>query len=136
MNIAVIAFARVAPALALSAVFAVPALRWWVVPSASAQYAPSGDYQRVVLVSWDGVRRDVLFDLLEADPSQPCYAQVFPLATGRVDSQGFPIYTCLPALAGAVPSDAPAGSPAYAPFQMLASHTTNDGTTMTKPQHA
>ncbi|HXC53079.1 MAG TPA: alkaline phosphatase family protein [Candidatus Limnocylindrales bacterium] len=106
--------------------------------AAFAQMSPWGDYHRAVLVSWDGVRRDVLFDLLErSDPLQPCWdgGDVFPVATGRSDAQGNAVYTCLPALGGAVPFDAPEGSPAYAPFQMIASHTTNDGTTMTKPQH-
>ncbi len=100
---------------------------------------PSGDYQRAVFVSWDGVRRDVLYDLLEvSDPLVPCWdnGDVFPVATGRVDAGGAPIFTCLPALAGAKPTDAPAGSPAYAPYQLFAAHTTNDGNTMTKPQHA
>jgi hypothetical protein len=68
----------------------------------------------------------------------PCWANsdVFPVATGRIDAQGAPVYTCLPTLAGALPADAPVGSPTYAPFQVMASHTTNDGNTMTKPQHA
>ena len=130
--------------LALAALLVLPPVVWSVVSSASAEpvaqtVVPSGDYQRAVLVSWDGVRRDVLFDLLEAtDPSQPCWSNgdVFPVATGRLNSQGEPVYTCLPALGGGLPSDAPEGSPAYAPFQMLACHTTNDGNTMTKPQHA
>jgi hypothetical protein len=117
----------------LSLFFGAPAM------SSAQGVGPSGDYQRAILVSWDGVRRDVLFDLLEvSDPAAPCWdkSEVFPLATGRVDAQGAPIYTCLPALAGVVPADAPAGSPTYAPFQVMASHTTNDGNTMTKPQHA
>lgn len=100
---------------------------------------PSGEFRRAILVSWDGVRRDVLLDLLHAsDPAVPCWdkATVFPVPTGRVDVQGATIYTCLPALGGARPADAGDASPAYAPFQMLASHTTNDGNTMTKPQHA
>jgi hypothetical protein len=141
MRHALIATARRAPWLALL-VFA--ALAWCIVagtprtPSAQA-LGPSGDYRRVILVSWDGVRRDVLFDLLEvSDPTTPCWekAAVFPVPTGRLDAQGRPHYTCLPALAGAIPADVPATSPAYAPFQVLASHTTNDGNTMTKPQHA
>ena len=99
---------------------------------------PAGDFQRAILVSWDGVKRETLHELLEvADPSEPCWGgDSFPVDTGRVDAQGQPIYTCLPTLAGLRPADAPEGSPAYAPFQMIACHTTNDGNTMTKPQHA
>jgi hypothetical protein len=125
------------------ALVAVPAL-WLAASGAPAAPAaqsvpPSGDYQRAVLVSWDGVQREALFELLErSDPAVPCWknGDVFPLATGRLDAQGAPLFTCLPALGGARPSDAPPGSPAYAPFQVIASHTTNDGNTMTKPQHA
>jgi hypothetical protein len=141
MRTGLIASVRLVPFLALSVL---PALLWLVLSSAptarTAQAAaPAGDYQRAVLVSWDGVKRDVLLELLEvSDPGTPCWSngEVFPVATGRLDSGGAPIFTCLPALAGAVPADAPVGSPAYAPFQILASHTTNDGNTMTKPQHA
>jgi len=99
---------------------------------------PVGNYRRAVLVSWDGVQRDVFLELLERDdPTVPCTeaGDVFPLPTGRVDGQGAPVYTCLPTLGGVKPSDAPAESPAYAAFQVIASHTTNDGNTMTKPQH-
>lgn len=136
MKTAVTAFARLVTHLALAGL-----LIWSAFSpgEAAAQTSPSGAYRRAVLVSWDGVRRDVVHELLEMnDPSQPCWdgGEVFPVATGRVNSQGESVYTCLPALGGAVPFDAPAGSPAYAPFQILASHTTNDGTTMTKPQHA
>jgi hypothetical protein len=128
----------------LGTLLAFSALAWTFVVGApgtpSAQgVGPSGDFQRAIIVSWDGVRRDVLFDLLDvSDPAVPCWgnSDVFPVPTGRVDAQGAPHYTCLPALSGATPADAPAGSPAYARFQMLASHTTNDGNTMTKPQHA
>ena len=126
---------RILPSLALLAVTGLLAL----TGDADAQTSPWGDYNRAVLVSWDGVRRDVLLELLEkSDPLQPCWegGEIFPVATGRTNSNGDPVYTCLPALGGAVPYDAPAGSPVYAPYQMLASHTTNDGTTMTKPQHA
>jgi len=101
--------------------------------------AASGDYQRVVLVSWDGVRRDVLLELLDAaDPAVPCWRDgtVFPVATGRLNAAGQPGYTCLPALAGIKPPDALETSPAYGPFQVVAAHTTNDGETYTKPQHA
>ena len=106
---------------------------------ARAAGSPLGDYQRVVLVSWDGVQRDILYDLFEVpDPSQPCWKSgtVFPVDTGRLNGQGAPIYTCMPALAGLKPADAPAESPAYGPYQMIASHTTNDGQTLTKNQHA
>jgi len=137
----VFASQRLVLSLALLALLVLP---WLVVPSIPAESAsltvpPSGDYQRAVLVSWDGVRRDVLMDLLEvSDPAVPCWTNgdVFPVATGRLDSEGAPLFTCLPALAGAVPGDAEPGSPAYAPYQVLPCHTTNDGTTMTKPQHA
>jgi len=134
MGKAVIATTRLAPPLALLGLIA-----FGLAATPAAAQAPAGDYQRVVLVSWDGASRDVLLELLErTSPMVACWddGDVFPVATGRVDSEGAPIYTCLPALAGARPTDAPAGSPAYAPFQMLASHTTNDGATMTKPQHA
>lgn len=138
MNLTASVAVRVALLLGL------PALLWAAVSSSSASSSaqivpPSGDYQRAVLVSWDGVRRDVLVELLvRSDPAVPCWTngEVFPVATGRLDSSGAPLYTCLPALGGAIPADAPVGSPAYAPYQLLASHTTNDGTTMTKPQHA
>jgi len=128
----------------LAAGLALPALTWALVaavpgtPRAQA-VGPSGDFHRAVLVSWDGVRRDVLLELLSvSDPTSPCWekAEVFPVPTGRTDTQGNPLYTCLPALAGARPADAGDLSPAYSQFQMLASHTTNDGNTMTKPQHA
>lgn len=105
----------------------------------NAATATAGDYQRVVLVSWDGVRRDVLDSLLDvADPMQPCWngSTVMPVSTGRPGSHGDPGYTCLPALAGLKPAGVPAESPSYAPFQVIASHTTDDGETMTKPQHA
>jgi hypothetical protein len=136
-----IAAARRAP---LAVFLALPALAWSVVAGTpgtpfAQSVGPAGDYHRAVLVSWDGVRRDVLFDLLSvSDPTLPCWenAEVFPVATGRTDAQGKKLYTCLPALAGARPADAGALSPAHAPFQMLASHTTNDGNTMTKPRHA
>src|SRR5512139_1994851 len=117
------------------------ALGWVLVtgprdPSAQI-VGPSGDYQRAVLVSWDGVRRDVLFALLYvSDPTQPCWEKgtVFPVPAVW---PGAPApYTCLPGLGGARPWDAAADQPAYPPFQMVASHTTNDGNTMTKPQHA
>ena len=122
-------FLQALPAFLISVVIGALA-----APSALAA-GPSGDFHRAVLVSWDGVRRDVLFDLLAvSDPSVPCWANgtVFPVAIG----QGTSSYTCLPMLAGARPPDLPAGSPIYAPFQMIAAHTTNDGNTMTKPQHA
>jgi hypothetical protein len=141
MRTAPIVSKRLLPLLVLAIL---PALLWPTVPSTTASSAaqsvpPSGDYQRAVLVSWDGVRRDVLLELLEvADSTAPCWknGDVYPVATGRLDAQGQPQFTCLPTLAGARPWDAPVGSPAYAPFQILASHTTNDGNTMTKPQHA
>ncbi len=106
-----------------------------VVARSPASPAP---YKRVILISWDGVRRDTLYDLLDADPAEPCWrdGDVFPVPTGRPNGQGEPGYTCLPALAGAKPADAPAESPAYAPYQVLGSHTTNEGETYTKPQHA
>lgn len=140
MRDALIAAARRAPSLSL---LVLPALGWVLFtgprdPSAQI-VGPSGDHHRAVLVSWDGVRREVLLDLLYiADPTVPCWQKgtVFPAATGRVDAQGSPIFTCLPGLGGARPFDAPEDSPAYAPFQIVASHTTNDGNTMTKPQHA
>jgi len=125
-------------AIPVLALLVVSTLMPSAVPDASAT-PPSGPYQRVVLVSWDGTQRDVLFDLLEkTDPSVPCWqgGSVYPVETGRVNSGGAPIYTCLPALGGGVPQDAPEGSPSYGAFQMIASHTTNDGATMTKPQHA
>jgi hypothetical protein len=117
------------------------ALGWVLVtgprdPSAQI-VGPSGDYRRAVLVTWDGVRRDVLFDLLYvSDPAQPCWEKgtVFPVPAAW---PGAPApYTCLPGLGGARPWDAAADQPAYPRFQMVASHTTNDGNTMTKPQHA
>jgi hypothetical protein len=122
-------------------------MRKWLVSAAVCSsalvlwsvVALAGDYQRVVLVSWDGVRRDVLYDLLEVDdPLAPCWngSTVFPVDTGRLSTEGAPIFTCLPALAGAKPSWAPAASPAYAPFQMVGSHTTRDGSVYTLPQHA
>ena len=124
-----------------AALAALAAVSWAPGSSTDAAQpaAPSGDYRRAILVSWDGVRRDVLLDLLEvSDPSVPCWnnGDIFPVLTGRIDAFGSPIYTCLPALGGAVPADAEPGSLAYAPFQIIASHTTNDGNTMTKPQHA
>ena len=115
------------------------------VVAAAAICAPTSDatpgagYQRAILVSWDGVRRDVLHELLEKDdPAVPCWegAAVYPVDTGRVRAGGEAIFTCLPALAGAKPAGVPESSPAYGPFQVIASHTTDDGTTMTKPQHA
>ncbi len=141
MRYALIAAVRRARLVAL---LTLPALAWSVFVGApgttmARAAGPSGDFQRAILVSWDGVRRDVLFDLLDvSDPTVPCWQNgtVFPVATGQVDGQGSAIYTCLPGLGGARPADAPEDSPAYAPFQMLASHTTNDGNTMTKPQHA
>jgi hypothetical protein len=98
----------------------------------------AGNYQRVVLVSWDGVRRDVMLELLDRDPAEPCWRDgtVFPVPTGRLNSEGQPGYTCLPALAGIKPAGVPAESPAYDPYQIVATHTTNDGETYTKPQHA
>jgi hypothetical protein len=95
-------------------------------------------YKRVILVSWDGVRRDMLYDLLDADPAEPCWrdGDVFPVATGRLNASGQPGYTCLPTLAGLKPAGMPAESPAYASYQVLSMHTTNDGDTYTKPQHA
>jgi len=95
-------------------------------------------YTRAVLVSWDGVRRDMLYSLLDGDPAEPCWrdGDVFPVPTGRLNASGQPGYTCLPALAGVKPPEAPADSPSYGPFQVIASHTTNDGETYTKPQHA
>jgi len=107
-------------------------------PIGRAGAQPTGDYQRVVLVSWDGVRRDVMQRLLDADPATPCWRDgtVFPVSTGRLNSSGQPGYTCLPTLAGIKPAGVPAESPAYDPFQIVASHTTNDGETYTKPQHA
>jgi len=130
-----------ASSLVLSLLSLLSLLSGLTVPaSAVAQtVSPSGDYQRAVLVSWDGVRRDVLLDMLEvSDPAAPCWdnGDEFPVDTGRLDGLGQPIYTCLPTLGGARPIDAPLDSPAYAPFQVIASHTTNDGNTMTKPQHA
>ena len=98
---------------------------------------PEGDFRRAVLVSWDGVRRDVLFDLLYvSDPAKPCWdkGNVFPVPTAWPGAAT--PYTCLPGLGGARPPDAAPNEPAYPPFQMLTSHTTNDGNTMTKPQHA
>lgn len=98
-----------------------------------------GDYQRVILLSWDGVRRDVLYEMLEvADPSAPCWdtADIYPMDTGRLDARGAPIYTCLPTLAGLKPISAPVDSPDYGPFQVIASHVTNTGSAFTKPQHA
>jgi hypothetical protein len=135
MRTAVIGSTRFAPPLALL---------WLVCASAAAAPAaqaglPIGDYQRAILVSWDGVSRDVLLELLEvSDPATPCWenGDLFPVPTGRLNAEGAPLFTCLPALGGAKPSDAPEESPAYGPFQILASHTTDDGTTMTKPQHA
>jgi hypothetical protein len=105
---------------------------------AGAGSTPTYTYRRVILVSWDGVRRDVLLDLLDADPNRPCWkgGTVFPVATGRPSPSGGPGYTCLPTLAGVRPPDAPSGSPAYGPFQIIASHTTDDGETTTQPQHA
>ncbi len=106
---------------------------------ARASDLPVGDYQRVVLVSWDGVQRDILYDLLEtSDASQPCwkFGTIFPVDTGRVDGLGAPIYTCMPTLAGLKPGDASVDSPTFGPYQIIASHTTNDGQTLTKPQHA
>lgn len=121
----------------------IPAFVFLLVAAAPTEFAeasgPSGDFERAVLVSWDGVRREVLFDLLSVtDPSKPCWEKgsVFPVATGGVDAGGAVLYTCLPTLAGIRPADAPIDSPAYPPFQVLVSHTTNDGNTMTKPQHA
>lgn len=132
------------PIIARTRLAAPLALLWLVVSSAAVVPAARsgltvGDYQRAILVSWDGVSRDVLLELLEvSDPATPCWSNgdVFPLATGRLNAQGAPVFTCLAALGGAKPSDAPAESPAYGPFQILASHTTDDGATMTKPQHA
>lgn len=101
--------------------------------------APVASYERAVLVSWDGVRRDTLLELLEVESaSQPCWSggTVFPVDTGRVDGSGNAIYTCLPTLAGVKPAGVPADSPAYGPFQVIASHVTNDGVPVTKPQHA
>lgn len=122
-------------------VLALPVVAWALFTGPrdlSAQLVgPPGDYQRAVVVSWDGVRRDVLFDLLNvSDPTQPCWEKgtVFPVPAGW---PGAPApYTCLPGLGGARPWDAAADEPAYPRFQMLATHTTNDGNTMTKPQHA
>lgn len=125
--------------LAAALLVALAAAALPVYRSVAGPVGPTGDYRRVLLLSWDGVRRDVLHELLErTDPLVPCWEEgdVFPMPTGRTDGGGNPLYTCLPALAGVKPSDAPADSPAYAPFQVIASHTTNDGVTVTKPQHA
>jgi hypothetical protein len=107
-----------------------------VAPSPSG--AQIAGYQRVILVSWDGIRRDTLLELLDADPAAPCWrdGDVFPVPTGRLNGSGEPGYTCLPALAGIKPAGALETSPAYGPFQIFAAHTTNDGETYTKPQHA
>lgn len=137
-------FSASASRAGLAALLTLPAVAGLVFlgaqgPTPARAAGPSGDYQRAILVSWDGVRRDVLFDLLQvSDPTVPCWASgdVFPVATGAVGPQGAPLYTCLPGLGGARPADAPMDAPAYAPFQVLASHATNDGNTMTKPQHA
>lgn len=107
--------------------------------SSAGRSATTGDYQRAILVSWDGIRRDVLHELLDvADPLAPCWrdGDVFPMPTGRLNESGQPGYTCLPTLAGIKPANAPLDSPAYGPFQVIAAHTTNDGETYTKPQHA
>ncbi|RMD84062.1 MAG: hypothetical protein D6815_05025 [Candidatus Dadabacteria bacterium] len=110
---------------------------WWVLTSttggallagalfSSAVALPQGQggmrYRAVILVSWDGVRPDVLGRLLHwqkaTEPPRPCPSAKLPVHMPSVCGDEL---TCMPALCR---------------FQIIASRDVQ-GKTMTRPQHA